>query len=768
MCYFYFMKKTHIKEALKYLVLFLIFLALANLERLMDIRAFSIAFFMAAVYLKFNVLFLSPLYIAALIIASPTVATLVLAVAPVAVVGAAYFIHYRFKIKIKLWFFSVYMFLAQIPLIVMGAASVYQTVNAVISLVGAQILLFCFVSVLYAATVKRFKLKLAADEILSLGMAAAVLGMALSAMQIGWFNPFFLVLPPALLTLLYIEKRYAVLVAAAFGIGSALLATDASLLALSVIYGVIVGCFNKETQHFAGVAMLAADVIFRGFFGTIDANTALFLIAPAIGLIIFYVIPNKFKLKLLAYATCLKEPKATRSLVNRDRTIVAEKINTLADAFFEMQNLLYVENREREEGGKVQLLTNEVKNRCCFNCASLENCREALGGADTGIIISDLVVAAIDNGKATILDTSPFLSNKCRKINSLISTTNDAANRLRQNAQERDVFYESKKMISEQLGGVGELLRELKNDIEKSLSFDTNLEAKIVDGLNGNGIGATEAVIYENDKKELMLTVVLRESDYLKPKFLETINTFFGGMQISSTENLAKGMVTVHLQKASPFKVVYGDRAASKDDNNVSGDKHKAVKISPDKVMLILSDGMGSGENASLNSGYALSLIESFYKAGFSHKSMLSGVARLLSLREREEFNAIDIAVIDLHTAVADFIKMGGRESFIITDGAVQTVEGGSLPLGILDNEPEPLIERRKLLSGSFIVMLTDGIIDTMGRETVEELLLETKTNNPDTLAGLIMNEYKKLASDKGLPSDDASVLVAKVFKVSS
>jgi stage II sporulation protein E len=168
---------------------------------------------------------------------------------------------------------------------------------------------------------------------------------------------------------------------------------------------------------------------------------------------------------------------------------------------------------------------------------------------------------------------------------------------------------------------------------------------------------------------------------------------------------------------------------------------------------------MGSGKSASKSAGYAINLIESFYKAGFDDKDAVQSVGQLLSLRESEEFSAVDVTVIDTAEGSADFIKIGGRESFIVHKGGVEMIECGSLPLGILAEETEALVEKRRLSSGSFIVMASDGVLDTLGRQTLSEMLSETRITNPDTLAAAIMAETERLNAN-----DDASVIVTKIF----
>ncbi|MBO5434991.1 SpoIIE family protein phosphatase, partial [bacterium] len=95
---------------------------------------------------------------------------------------------------------------------------------------------------------------------------------------------------------------------------------------------------------------------------------------------------------------------------------------------------------------------------------------------------------------------------------------------------------------------------------------------------------------------------------------------------------------------------------------------------------------MGSGEYARRISESTISLLESFYRAKMPPETILKTVNKLLTFNKEESFACVDIAVIDLDTGEADIVKIGSPLGFILTGSTVKVLEGGSLPLGILDS----------------------------------------------------------------------------------
>jgi len=744
----------------KYSAYFVFFIFLFYLEDAVGIRPFAVAFFMALVYCKQNILILIPLYICAAMIAAPNIPMLIIASAPAAVIAPALFIHYKARIKLKLVAINFYTFLASLPQVFFSVDSTSEIADAVIGILGAQICLYGAVIALYAILVKRLKFRMNTEEVIAFSAIAAILGAGFAAINIYWYTPYYTALAVTVLLSMFIDGKTALIVSAAYGIGGAIITGQPEVLALSVIYGLLCMAFTKNSQYFAGIAVLAADTIFRAFFVSSAPFSYFSLISPAVGVVIVFCVPNKIKERLSIFGRCFAERHTARTLVNRDRRQVAEKLKMLSGVFSEIQDILYIENREKEESANIELLTREVTARCCKNCISLEGCREALG-TDTDLIVSDLVIAALEQGKATILDTPPFLSSRCRKINGLITAANDAVEAFLEGEKSKASIDEGRAMVGGQMGGVAKILTELQREVECPLSYDVGTESKLIEELNAVNIGATEAVIYKGERSQVSAMLTIPEADYGKIEIEEALNRIMGTqMQLAKAEKTVGATLALHFEKAPVYKVVYGERDIAREGNSTSGDRHSGIRIARDKVMLILSDGMGSGRGASLNSGYAISLIESFYRAGFDYKTIFSSVGKLLSLREREEFNAIDIVVIDTSSGYADFIKLGGRESFIVTGGGVEVIECGSLPLGIIE-DAVPLIENKKLSSGSFIVMVSDGVIDVIGRETLTELLSGISTNNPDTVAEIVIKETARLSGGR----DDASVLAARIFK---
>ena len=187
------------------------------------------------------------------------------------------------------------------------------------------------------------------------------------------------------------------------------------------------------------------------------------------------------------------------------------------------------------------------------------------------------------------------------------------------------------------------------------------------------------------------------------------------------------------------------------------------MKISDDKFLIALSDGMGSGEKAEKISSTALSLIESFYKAGLSGNLILNTVNKLLSINQEDSFTALDISVVDLKTCQADFIKYGSPYGFIISENGIKIIEGNTLPLGILE-ELNPSVCQTQLKEDSTLLFVTDGVSDAFGSSNeIIDYLRTVPALNPQSLADGIVEKAVKLNNEK--PCDDMTALTVRIYK---
>ena len=100
---------------------------------------------------------------------------------------------------------------------------------------------------------------------------------------------------------------------------------------------------------------------------------------------------------------------------------------------------------------------------------------------------------------------------------------------------------------------------------------------------------------------------------------------------------------------------------------SVSGDTVSTFRTDDGKVFLLLSDGMGCGEDARRESAMTVRLLEQFLKAGIEPPTALKTLNTALALHSDESgsFTTIDLMALTLRSGSASFYKYGAAPSYI-------------------------------------------------------------------------------------------------------
>lgn len=206
-----------------------------------------------------------------------------------------------------------------------------------------------------------------------------------------------------------------------------------------------------------------------------------------------------------------------------------------------------------------------------------------------------------------------------------------------------------------------------------------------------------------------------------------------------------------------------GVSKAARHGRIVSGDTHLIRELTDGKFIMVLSDGMGTGTRAAMESKTAVSLLEEMLDSGFDISVAVQTVNSILLLRSPEEiFTTMDLAVIDLDGGDAQFIKIGAPPTFVKRGNRVEMIKSSSPPIGILDHI-EIETSSKALTSGDTIVMITDGLLDPRPQSNRrEDWLIRYLKRCPATSAQETAVALLEEARSQG-EGDDMTVLVCRL-----
>jgi stage II sporulation protein E len=198
-----------------------------------------------------------------------------------------------------------------------------------------------------------------------------------------------------------------------------------------------------------------------------------------------------------------------------------------------------------------------------------------------------------------------------------------------------------------------------------------------------------------------------------------------------------------------------------KKGEKVSGDRGKYFKTDSGVLCVILSDGMGCGDEAALESEECVSILEKFLRAGVEPGTAMKILNSVMLLRSGDSFGfaAVDLMCVNLFTGETCFYKYGAAPSYVMTGKNIRRIKGEAMPAGVSAGEgAAPDVVRMKLRPGSTAVIASDGVISDDSDEWVKTLMEQEKEDMKNLARAAV-----SMASELYGGGDDMTVLAVRV-----
>ena len=134
----------------------------------------------------------------------------------------------------------------------------------------------------------------------------------------------------------------------------------------------------------------------------------------------------------------------------------------------------------------------------------------------------------------------------------------------------------------------------------------------------------------------------------------------------------------------------------------------------------------------------------------------------MLCLNNDENFSSVDLCVLDMHTNLCDFIKLGATYGVIKHQNGCEVVEGSNLPIGVLE-ETRPHISKKVLNDFDTLILMSDGVTDAFkDKGELVNFINSLSTINAQTISEDIMDRAIDL--NDGEVKDDMTVVAVRIF----
>lgn len=473
---------------------------------------------------------------------------------------------------------------------------------------------------------------------------------------------------------------------------------------------------------------------------------------------IFLILPTKLHHKCGAFLTRSLHMDTIRADV-RVKSYLSERLGQISESFRKLEDCFFTVTQKRlgQQTGEVSDLFDRVADKTCRSCGMCRECWQTKFN-DTYDRMFHILDVIESKGYCDRTNVPEPFGSQCVRLDSFLSEFAHTYELYKQRAVWEGEAVTERDLVAKQYGEVSEIMDSLSEEIDDGFSFLEEMENRVVEELDKDGIVVREVSIIENGIGELeaYLTVGIgTDTGTLSSRLSSILDT---PMKLESTDGSVCRFLSVNA-----FDVEIGVAQRNKQGESVCGDTVVHFCTEDNRYCVLVCDGMGSGESAAEESGLTCTLLQEFLRAGFGQETSLKMINSTLALKmDKDMFSTIDLLVVDLTTGSADFYKIGAAESFIRKGKEIETIFSKTYPAGMLPQVDTDGI-RRVFTGGEVIVMATDGVTEAsiIHGEGIRRAMYDN--TEMQLLADDIIGDAEKKSG--GTPRDDMTVVAVRIIR---
>lgn len=594
---------------------------------------------------------------------------------------------------------------------------------------------------------------------MGLGAVLYALTMALSPLYIGGIS---IQTVSAFLLTLYVSKYGGILRGAFAGILVGM-ACDLTYAPLFALCGMVSGFL---WQYGAALAILCALFVSGGYAVYIGHFAALRGVVPDLLIAAAAAYPLSLWKNIPRPALFANTDErsrgalATDAVANRRRQRdMSDKLDALCRVLTDLsQTFSSLSHRaQRPLLPQVRQSCEKIMGEYCSHCSSYAMCWEGQTRATTMrhnlFSISSLLC---EEGEITEAAFSDPLRHRCRCLKEIISALNLEMARLSEHAVKQDkigVFAQDYENMAQMLTAAVEANNE-------EYRRDPILSEQMREALEQLDFYVQDFAVFGKRQKTVIASGVNLRHLRMGTRELQLALEHAAGIRYETPLfEMKQDCVTMTVHSAPSFAVSWGRGQNKKESEDVGGDVMNVFQSRDNYFYALLSDGMGSGREASVTAQICAMFVQQMLIAGNAVAVTLEMLNHFLRSRQTECTTTVDLLQIDLLNGRAAFIKSGAAASYLIRGEKLYRIRSQTPPVGIL----EDLHARQTVFDlavGDRIVLLSDGIADGEEAGWLGEVLIYDASEDPGIMAQRIIH---RAAQKNGTARDDLSALVLQI-----
>ena len=643
--------------------------------------------------------------------------------------------------------------------IVSGATGYFTGVDFImemsLALLGAALGYFFFKS--FEATKRSGSLQsLANSEVTAIIISLSILLLSFSRFEVLSVSPARVLAAMVIMAAAFNAREYGGAVAGvAMGFAMSLAHGDYLFVAASFAFaGLMSAIFARLGKFWLAFSFILAHGVISVRVGSTDEVIATITEVTIAG-VVFILLPSAIHSRLNRFFTFKKPSKKADGL----RRAVCMKLRNTAGAIADVSSTIdeVSQRLQRVSAPSFNQIYLNVEADVCKNCALRLHCFET-NSSETLRHLSDMIGVIRRHGTISTEDVHDDFYRNCASPSAIAQSVFKHFSNFQNKELASRRVDEVRSVITHQFNSIHEMLRSMSYEFLSTARFDFEGAANVESVLVSYGISAEDVTAALDEFNKLTIEIRLnKDAERINKAVLmrEISQVCEREFDVPIVSKLQDGYLIV-LSERTTLRVESGIAQFSVSDTGLCGDYGESFVTANSKSYAVLSDGMGTGGRAAVDSAMAAGLMTRLIKAGFNLNSALKMVNSAMLFKSTDESLAtLDIAEIDLFSGELTLSKAGAAATIIKKDGASGKAQSSSMPIGIL-SEVEFDSTTVSLSSGDIVLLVSDGVTDS-GTEWILKELDEFDGDSAQRLAEHIAAKARRRHENGRL--DDITVM---------
>ena len=544
---------------------------------------------------------------------------------------------------------------------------------------------------------------------------------------------------------------------------SCLCETSMSFVVAMAFSGFISG-FLRRFGKLAVIVPFIIGNIYIIYNGLGSSHISIIVCETLIASVVLFFMPKFIERKLDNLFDLGKGLEAVRNNLLSPTKEAKEKIGAVSEVFESLSEITVPTSKEteKETADVIKKYILGYVNNKCISCSDMDECIDKENLDETAQFLAE----KLENGEPIEHEMLKF---DCKHSKQIIDDIYNMYTNMRITRVLKLRELENTEKVAKQYREVSKLLDNIANDLKEGALVKDASQQKLRDELKFAGYNVYEDEFEKTEDltEYTFVTDILTNIDKQKKNIVELAsNILEQSMTVKLILNISKTEKSkIKLISTPKYSISTEIVSETKTGEEVSGDTYLQTELNDLRKLTVISDGVGSGKDASKSSTAVVNMLDRLLSGGFSEEKAIEIVNNIVKLKGEDELYAsLDAAIINQRNGECYFIKLGAAPTYLIADGKVVVITSNSIPVGLVeDNEFVPVC--KKLKEGDFVIQVSDGIVpegSDINNNYLKNYLL---TCDYSKSAKLIAQEIKEILylNNGGTLEDDATVIVNKI-----